>query len=520
MTLRTHGSGLRLDGILSHAAASDPERTAIIFGDLTRTYAQVSDRARRFATVLAGLGVVKGDRVALWAPNRPEFLEIIFGIPLLGAIAVPLDHWWEKKDALAALGQMRPKVLVVAAALASHLAGSDAELEASGIEHILSLDEASDSGHLSYARRLADAEPLVQPVSVAEDDPALILFTSGSTGRSKGAVHTHRGLCTTAMVMGLELGLRDGERTLHFLPLFSSCLEHLIPLTLVRGTHVIMPHFDARGAWEAIEAHGITHVDAVPTTLRRLIEHIPAKVPASLRLISYASEPMPPQLITQLAGLLPDTEFVQFYGMIEQLCLTVQGPSRQIPKLGTVGRPMIGAELRILGEDGEPGSGDEPGEIIARSPTLFAGYWQDPNTTAQVMRDGWMRTGDIGRIDEDGFLVLSGRVKEVIKSGGVTVIPSEVEAALLSHESVREAAVVGVPDDNWGEAVHAFVVLHLGAEMPEKELLAFCRQQLAGYKTPKSVHFVGDLPRTGIGKIARREVRDQFLRAQTSEVAA
>jgi acyl-CoA synthetase (AMP-forming)/AMP-acid ligase II len=181
---------------------------------------------------------------------------------------------------------------------------------------------------------------------------------------------------------------------------------------------------------------------------------------------------------------------------------------------------MIGTQLRIVDKDGGPTNGDEPGEIMARSPTLFAGYWQDPITTANVVRDGWMTTGDIGRFDEDGFLVLSGRVKEVIKSGGVTVIPGEVEAALLDHALVREAAVVGVPDDNWGEAVHAFVVLHEGAELAERDLLIFCRAQLAGYKTPKSIHFVADLPRTGIGKIARREVREQFIRSQTNRVLA
>ena len=520
MTGLVRGNMLRLDGILSRAAASDPERMAVIFGGVSWTYAEVSDRARRLASGLAALGVQRGDRVAFWAPNRAEFIEVLFGIPLLGAIAVPLDHWWTEKDTLAALAQVRPKVLIVGSAQAAHLTAHKAEVESVGVSHVLALDEPPDSTFMSYARKLAEAQALRESLPVSLDDPALILFTSGSTGRSKGAVHTHRGLCATAMIMSLELGLRDGERTLHFLPLFSSCLEHLIPLTLMRATHVIMPQFDAAGAWQAIDAHHITHVDAVPTTLRRLLEYAPAAIPQCLGLVSYASEPMPAQVITTLMEKAPHVRFVQFYGMIEHLCLTVQRPSEQLAKIGTVGRPMIGAELRILGSDGEPFDKGEHGEIVARTPTLFGGYWQDPSATAQVVTEGWMRTGDVGRFDDDGFLILSGRLKEVIKSGGVTVIPSEVESALLSHESVRDAAVVGIPDNRWGEAVHAFVALHPGAVMPESDLLAFCRTRLAGYKTPKAVHFVDELPRTGIGKISRRAVREQFLRDQASEVVA
>lgn len=510
----------RLDGILAHAAAVDPGRKAVVCNGVSRTYAEVYDRARRLAGLLVSLNVRKGDRVALWTSNRAEFVEVFFGVPLVGAITVPIDHWWRAEDAMAALSQVRPTVLIVGAAQVELLSGRETGLAAAGIDHVLSLDETPAGEVHTYEGLLANTDPLFEPIPVQGDDPAVILFTSGSTGRSKGAVHTHRGLCMTAMIMGFELGLREGERTLHFLPMFSSCLEHLIPLTLVRATHIIMTHFDARGVWDAIAEHGITHIDAVPTTLRRLLDQAPSTRPESLRLISYASEPMPAPLIRDLMALLPETGFIQFYGMIEQLCLTVQGPSRQLTKLGTVGRPMFGSELRILDRDGKPSDGKEPGEIVAKTPTMFAGYWNDPEATAQVVHGGWMRTGDIGYFDDDGFLVLSGRIKEVIKSGGVTVIPGEIEATLLKHELVREAAVVGVPDEHWGEAVHAFVVLNEGAELSERDLLTFCRGQLAGYKTPKSVHVVIDLPRTGIGKISRRELREQFLQLRQIEVTA
>ena len=510
---------LCLNQILSHVAAVDPQREAVIFGDISWTYAEVFDRARRLAGGLSALGVKHGDRVAIWVPNSAEFMEMIFGVPSLGAIAVPLDYWWTAKDAFVALDQARPKVLIVGRTQAADLVALKAEIEAAGIRYVISVDDDPPGGFLAYERMLAEAKPLAEPVAVVQSDPALILFTSGSTGRSKGAVHTHGDLGATAIIINLEVGVRRGERTLQFLPMYSSCLEHMIPYTLAHATHVIMPQFDAAGVWEMIARHGVTHFNAVPTTLRRILDCMPDQVPESLRLVSYASEPMPAKLITRLMERLPNTDFVQIYGMIEHLCVTVQGMAEQRRKIGTVGRPMIGAELRILGADGIPSDGGEQGEVVARSPTLFAGYWRDPETTAQVVKDGWMRTGDIGYFDDDGFLVLSGRLKEVIKSGGVTIIPNEVEGALLAHDAVNEAAVVGIPDDQWGEAVHAFVVLHSGMEATEADLRAFCRARLAGYKTPKAVHFVEDLPRTGIGKVARRQVRDRYLRSQQTESA-
>jgi acyl-CoA synthetase (AMP-forming)/AMP-acid ligase II len=206
---------------------------------------------------------------------------------------------------------------------------------------------------------------------------------------------------------------------------------------------------------------------------------------------------------------MPAVELVEFYGMMEQLCLTVLSSSEQRRKMGTVGRPMIGAQLYLQSADGNPIGPEEAGEIIARSPTLFAGYWQDAGATGQVMRGEWMRTGDFGRFDSEGFLVLEGRIKEIIKSGGLTVIPTEIESVLMQHSSVRDVAVIGVPDERWGEAVHAFVTLSPGAVTSESELKSFCHERLTGYKRPKVIHIVAELPRTGIGKIARRVVRAQ-----------
>jgi acyl-CoA synthetase (AMP-forming)/AMP-acid ligase II len=500
-----NGGHARLDAILTRAALACPQRAAVIFRDTSWSYREVHERACRLAGLLAALGIKKGDRVALWAGNRAEFVEVLFGVPMLGAIASPLDHWWKWKDAHAALEQIRARVLIVAGPQAAYIKDQDDALRAAGIEHVLHLDNG-------YAEQLAAAIPLSTPTPVQGADPAVVFFTSGSTGRSKGAVHTHASLTAAAATMNVELAIPDGERTLHFLPLFSSCMEHLIPLTLARGTHIVMSQFDAAGVWETVVKHGVTHFDAVPTALRRILEAAPATIPASLRSISYASERMPPQLIKALIERMPTVEFVQFYGMMEQLCLTVCGPADQLRKIDTVGRPMQHAELYLRNAEGKVAGPGEDGEIYARSPTLFAGYWEDEAATASVMSGGWLRTGDLGRFDADGFLILEGRVKEMIKSGALTVIPSEVEGVLLSHPGVREAAVVGIPDDRWGEAVHAFITVLPGASVEEAELKAFCQERLANYKRPKMIQVVAELPRTGIGKVARRVVREQAIK--------
>ena len=511
------GGALRIDAVLARAALSEPGREALVYCGKSWTYAEVYGRACRLAGALASLGVAKGDRVAFWSENRPEFAEVLFGVPMLGAIASPLNHWWTWSEATVALEQIRPKVLIVGKpgmAVAEHRD----RLGAVGIEHVICLEGTPDVAAFPlYERLLESAARLRKPTPATARDPALILFTSGSTGRPKGAVHTHGSLVAGAALMALELGLRDGERTLHFLPLFTSCLEHLIPLTLMRATHIVLPQFDAAAVWAAIETHGVTHFDAVPTTLRRLLEGAPATIPKSLHLVSYASEAMPAALITGLLQRMPEVEFVQFYGMTEQLCLTIQSAPDQRRKLGTVGRAMLGAELRIVGSDGKEVALGESGEIIARGPTLFAGYWQDKAATAQIVQGGWLRTGDRGRFDEDGFLVLEGRLKEMIKTGGLTVIPAEVESVLAKHPSVRDVAVIGIPDEKWGEAVHAFVTLTPGASVPEADLQLFCRNHLSGYKRPKGVHVVAELPTTGIGKVARRAVLQNYLASKTAK---
>ncbi|MBI4314784.1 MAG: AMP-binding protein [Chloroflexi bacterium] len=499
----------------------------VVEGDTRLTHRQVNERANSLAHGLRALGVSKGERVALLSRNDYRFVEMYFGLPKIGAIFVPLNFWSSDEDLVYVLNQCQAAALVLSAEFRETVERIRPRIPTARL--LIVMADSPVSEMISY-ESLASGHPVHEPeADLHSDDDTLILYTSGSTGRPKGAVYTHRGLLHTAMIMSIELGLRNTEITLHFLPLFSSNLEQLLPLSLMGATHVILRKFDPSLVWETVAREKVTHFDAVPTTMRLLLQypglgHVDT---ASLRLVSYASEPMPAVTITAWLETFPRVEAVQFYGMIEFLCIAGQKPWEQLSRIGTVGRPMPGTLIRVVDEEGQDVPSGEAGEVIARSDCGMRGYWESPELTAQAIGDRpsasfgfaqdrrsgerWIVTGDLGRLDADGYLTLVGRKKEIIISGGMKVVPTETEAALYRHPAVSEAAVIGRPDATWGEAVHAVVALKPGASVTADELIQFCGQHLAGYKKPRSIEFLPSLPKTGIGKIARRALRDRFL---------
>ncbi len=483
----------------------------VIEGDAQLTHKQVNERANSLAHGLRALGVNKGERVALLSRNDYRFFEMYFGLSKIGAIFVPLNFWSSDEDLIYILNQCRAAALVLSAEFQETVERIRPQLTAA--RYFVVMGDTPSPGLIPY-ESLAAHYPVHEPeADLHSDDDILILYTSGSTGRPKGAVYTHRGLLHTAMIMSIELGLRDTEITLHFLPLFSSNLEQLLPLSLVGATHIVLPKFDPSLVWETVARRKVTHFDAVPTTMRLLLQcpGLDQVDTRSLRLVSYASEPMPAATITAWLEAFPRAEAVQFYGMIEFLCVAGQKPWEQLSHIGTVGKPMPGTLVRVVDEDGQDVPAGEAGEVIARSDCGMRGYWEAPELTAQAMGNGWMVTGDLGRLDADGYLTLVGRKKEIIISGGMKVVPAETEGILYRHPAVSEVAVIGRPDATWGEAVHAVVALKPGATVSAEELIRFCGEHLTGYKKPRSIEFLPSLPKTGIGKIARRTLRDRFL---------
>jgi acyl-CoA synthetase (AMP-forming)/AMP-acid ligase II len=499
-----------LGDILRRNAQVLAEKAAVVQGSTRLSYSQVNRRANSLAHGLRALGTKSGDRVALLSRNDYRFLELYYGLPKIGAVFVPLSFWATPDDLSAVLNQCRASVMVVAPEFLDTVESLRSRLPA--VRHYIMLADEAPDPFVPYERLVADYPSDEPKADLDLGDDVLILYTSGSTGEPKGAVYDHRALLYTAMVMSIELGLRETDVTLHFLPIFSSNLEQLLPLSLVGATHVILDKFDSPNVWETVERERVTHFDAVPTTMRLLLEcpDLQAYDLSSLRLVSYASEPMPPATIATWLDTFPHTEAVQFYGMIEFLCMTVQKPWEQRSRVGTVGRPMLGTDVRVVDEEGRDVPSGTVGEVVSRSACAMRGYWRAADLTSEAMRDGWMYTGDLGWMDDNAYLTLVGRKKEILKSGGATVAPAEVEGVLYEHPAVAEAAVVGRPDETWGEAVHAVVALKPGSTATAEEIIGFCSDRLAGYKKPRSVEFLPSLPKTGIGKIARRALQERY----------
>lgn len=500
-----------LGDVVQRNARHFPNREAVVQGDVRLTHAQVNSRANRLAHSLRALGVQPGDRVALLARNDYRFIEIYFALSKIGAIFVPLNFWASEREIVYMLNRCSASALLVSGQYSKMLEAVRSEL--TSLRYLVTYegDPAPDGVAYDILLNGNDSEPIHRPDPF---DDTLILFTSGSTGLPKGAVYTHHALLYTANAMDLEYGVRENDITLHFLPMFSSNLEQLLPLAYIGATHVILPRFEPSLVWETIERERITHFDAVPTTMRLLLQDpgLNSRDLSSLRLVTYASEPMPPATITEWLERLPHAEAVQFYGMIEFLCITAQQPWAQLGKLGTVGRPHIGTDVRLVREDGTDAPSGEVGEVLAKCPCGMRGYWDDPEGTELAMPQGWMATGDLGYFDDDGFLTLIGRRKDIVKSGGMSVSAAEVESVIYEHPAVAEAAVFGVPDAEYGETVQAVVALKPDATLTEEELVAHCAARLAGYKKPRGVAFQDSLPKTGIGKIAKKALREEFLR--------
>ena len=505
-----HKAVLTLGDVALRNARHFPKREAVVQGDVRLTHADLNARANRLAHALRDLGVRPGDRVALLARNDYRFVEIYFALPKIGAIFAPLNFWASSSELVYMLNHCSPHVLIVSGAYLETLKTIRHDL--TDVRNFIVYDGVPPQDLMAYDELLDGAEDSEPEPRPNPGDDTLILYTSGSTGQAKGAVYTHQALLYTANAMALEYGVRENDITLHFLPLFSSNLEHLLPLAYVGASHLILPRFDAAMVWETVERERVTHFDAVPTTMRLLLQEpsMERRDLSSLRLVTYASEPMPPPTITRWLESLPHCQAVQFYGMIEFLCITAQQPWAQMGKLGTVGRPHVGTDVRLLDEKGDEVPTGEIGEVVTRSPCGMRGYWDDPQATAFAMPDGWMVTGDLGRFDGDGFLTLLGRKKDVIKSGGMGIPAAEVEGVIYEHSAVAEVAVIGVPDPDFGEKVQAVVALKPGASLTEQELLGYCAERLAGYKRPRSVVFLDALPKTGIGKIAKKVLQDQY----------
>jgi fatty-acyl-CoA synthase len=487
---------------LARARRLFPEREGIVQGDATWTYAAFGDRCDRLAHALQGeLAVQPGDVVAWLCGNRHELLEAYFGVLLAGGVLLHLNIRLAPAELRAILDDSR------AVALFRHPEQVDPE-------HPLRTVVLGDEHEALLAAQ--PASPVVTP-PVDERAPAELFYTSGSTGSPKGALLSHRGLYLHAIHSALTMGLSGEDVLLHTIPLFHVNgwgTPHF--LTGLGGVHVLLPRFDAGEVLRLIEAHRVTRLFLVPAMARLVLDH-PSRGErdlSSVRQVSVGGAPASAALLAELEEAL-GCQCICGYGMTESSPTL----TRSLPKPGrpstpaqraTTGIPILGTDVRVLGPDDEevPWDGATVGEICARSNHVMIGYLRAPEATHAVLRGGWLRTGDLAVVDAEGYLTIVDRAKDLIVSGGENIASVEVEQAIESHPAVREAAVVGVPDERWGEVPRAFVSLVPGQSVDEAGVIAWVRERLAPFKTPTSVVILDDLPKGGTGKIQKQPLRE------------
>jgi fatty-acyl-CoA synthase len=473
--------------LVSRAARATPDATALVFERERRSYGELEERANRVAGALAERGVGAGQNVAITMRNCIEFVEAFLGIHKLGACAVPVNFRLAPAEVEYVLADSRAVATIAEGALA----GSD------------------------YEEALA-AAPAPPEVAVDDEDLAFLMYTSGTTGRPKGAMLSHQNLLVNTTNWLYEVGARPGDVWLSGLPLFHvGGLNGLLPFLALGAPAVIEPSggFDPRRSIERLAASDVSMCFFVPTQWQEICScpEVASVDAERLRVAMWGASQAPLPTLELLARTFPKVEIVNAFGQTEMSSNTcfLRGEDA-IRKMGSVGRPALGVQARIVDEAGEDVAPGEVGEIVYRGPTVMQGYFGKPEATEKAFAGGWFHSGDLVREDEEGFIYVVDRLKDMLISGGENVYPAEVEAVLVAHPAVAEAAVVGVPHERWVETPLAVVVRTEGAEVSEEELIELCRAELAGYKKPSAVVFVGALPRNAAGKVLKRELRDRF----------
>ncbi|MFJ3718412.1 acyl-CoA synthetase [Streptomyces sp. NPDC090057] len=495
----TQGHGSTVDGVLRRSARRTPARTALEYGERAWTYEALDDAVTRAAGLLRAEGLAPGDRVAAYGHNSDAYLIAFLACARAGLVHVPVNHNLTGEDLAYIVGQSGSSMVLADPDLAGRLPD--------GVP-VLPLRDADGS----LLARLADAPPYDGPEPRTEDLVQL-LYTSGTTASPKGAMMTHRALVHEYLSAITALDLSAGDRPAHALPLYHSAQMHvfLLPYLAVGATSVLLDAPDGDRLFDLIEQGRVDSLFAPPTVWIGLANRpdFAARDLDGLRKAYYGASIMPVPVLQRLCERLPGLAVYNCFGQSEIGPLaTVLAPDEHDGRPDSCGRPVLFVDARVVDEHGEDVPPGTPGEIVYRSPQLCEGYWNLPEETAEAFRDGWFHSGDLAVRDAEGYYTIVDRVKDVINSGGVLVASRQVEDALYTHEAVAEAAVVGLPDERWIEAVTAVVVRR--GDVTEEQLVAHVREKLAPFKAPKRVVFVDELPRNASGKILKRELRDRF----------
>ena len=501
-----------LGSFLTYNAENFADKLAYIHPSGTRTFAEYNARVNRLINALTARGMKKGDRLGILSTNQLEMVEAYGAAEKSGFIAVPLNFRYQASDVEYVAGNADLSVLIIQHDYAHLVAGI------TGVEkYLFGGDTAESSG---YEALLASASADEPAVLAEPDDIVYMMYTGGTTGRPKGVLLDQRGQIENAKSTMADAGFGTNDKLLTVMPLFHIGGKNFTTVHFQRAcTNVLVPAFDAPEILSLLSEHEITCVLLAPTMIKMLVDELNGKPFSSgLKNVYYSSAPMPVALLRQAIKAFGPV-FMQFYGLTESgpsgACLRKEdhkpdGTEREQRRLMSAGRAMAHNEVRAVDDDGKVLPVGEVGEICIRAEQVMRGYWRNEAATAETMKNGWIHSGDLGLIDEDGYIFVVGRKKDVIISGGENIYPREIEEMLGHHPAIKEIAVIGIPDDKWGEAVAAIVVLNDGHAMSAEEVIDHCRQNLASYKKPRHVHFREALPRSSLGKIVKSELRDEF----------
>jgi fatty-acyl-CoA synthase len=502
-----------------------PKKQAIVCSGKRWTYQEFYDRLNRLSHSLRDFGVKKGDKVAILHPNCHYFLEAYYGISQIGAISVPMNYRLSPKEIAFILQDSESKILIADPMFREQIDSIRGEIQR--IEKIIwtGKGEGKETRDLNYEKLLSQPNAdEMNPPRITSEDVAQIYYTSGTTGRPKGVMLSHQNVTTHALGTIAEIHLTDRDVWIHVAPLF-----HLADawatwaVTWVGGTHVLVREFDAKVVLEAIQKEKVTLTNLIPTMLNLMVNHpdVGKYDYRSLRVLLSGGAPIAPEVVRKIVETFK-CDYIQTYGMTETSpYLTLSILKEHLDQLpyedrlrfkSKTGREFVGVELKVVNDRGEEVKKDEKevGEIIVKGDIVTKGYWKLPEETAKSIKDDWLYTGDMAVMDEEGYVTIVDRKKDMILTGGENVYSTEVENILYMHPAILECAVIGVPDEKWGEAVKGIVVLKPGQKATVQEIIQFCKDRVAHYKAPKSIDFIDALPRTGSGKIHKKGLRDSY----------
>jgi acyl-CoA synthetase (AMP-forming)/AMP-acid ligase II len=500
----------------------------LVFEGKRWTYREHNKRVNRCAHTLVGLGCKKGSRITIFADNCAKYLEAYFGAAKIGMSVTPLNTRLSDDELVYVINDSEAKFLIVGDGYEERVQKFMHRLD--GITHRISFDNPAE-GFLDYEKLLkaaSDREPDPDVYDVQEGDLAVLMYTGGTTGLPKGVMLSHRNVMTAGITSALGMGFTMDDSTCYVLPIFHVSWWPILAVMLVCGKVCINRRPNLDGIFKLIQDEKCTHMNLVPTIYGWMVDYpgVEKYDLSSLRILTYAGSPFPTEVLKKCIVKFGNI-FAQGYGATETSGAPItwlhwddhhiEGPRSR--HLGSAGKPAFCSRVKVVGEHDKLLGPGENGEICVKGKHIMMSYWKNPKLTSEALRSGWYHTGDMGYMDEEGFVFLTDRKADMIITGGENVYPKEVEDVIYQHPAVKECAVVSSPSEKWGEIVQAVVVLKPGQTATDKEIIRHCRKTLAGYKCPKAVAFWNDLPKTVIGKIVKKEIKQKFWEGKDKTIS-